>query len=1598
MKLLKFIILLFVLPFTASAQSPPTINVCDGDQTICLTGPTYNLCVQLTVQPGTPAINHFEIDWGDNSGIMMVPGSQNPADQMHIYNLANFYNKCDPEEKFTVELSTYYEGVAQPLYNSFPVRFYNKPIPNFTYDIPTCLNQDININNTTCENAASATYNWTFGDGTTATDKNPDKFYSTLSTYTAQLCASNECGVACISHPITVIDKPNIPGLSASPSSGCVPFNTKLSSINATGITDYEWKVISTPNNCSSCAVFIPPSGKDSVMPILRITEPGMYIVRLIGTNSCGADTSTIEINAAAQPGFTIGTIDVGCNSLSVNFNAPLIQYSGTIDSYLWTFPSGASISTSTAQFPGTVTFTQTDSITLKIFGPCDTIYKTIHIVVNSQTAVTFGTIQNNVCLSTAPFNLSATPPGGMFTGTGITDKNAGTFNPAVAGAGTHTITYMQGVPNCQSADSIVITVLPAPVVTIGGNIDMCRDEPPLTLTANVGPGTWSGPGVSGNQFNPALANIGRDTVWYQYTDNITGCKSTTSRIITVVARPSIQAPDTIYTCKISTPVDLDSLGNINFTPGLPNPGGSVNWAGTGVDNMGNFIANTTGNFSISVTYSVPPSCDTTISFVVKVAELTKAKAGSDTTICASSGVTFMLQGHPAPGKWYNTNENEVSNPITLTTGNNTYFYVFQENTPCESRDTVHITVVGDSVDAGDDQSICETETSLTLPAIPGAVWSGPALTGNVIDIASLNPDTFQYTLTNPNLPQGCNADMINVIVASQPSAQFTLSTDTACIGQTVTIFPVAMSGASFQINWGDGTTNNMLTHVYAAPGPFTIGLTVNTFQGPTVLCTNSSSAAIYLIKPPVAFDFSLNTNEGCGPLSVQFTNTSDAEDASFFWDFDNGMTFDGMQPDTVIFNQGIEDTTYQVRLVMKTRCDTVVLVKNVLVHPKPRASFGYSYPYPCSGNDVKLNITSVGNPDTNKIFSSQGHFINANLGQPYYLKFFTDSLPKTVGIWLVTSNSCGVDTAYQELTVQPADVVSLINLGQDSTVICPGASLTLKSYSTPGALVHWTNPATGETFTGDSIVIDYPVSGQYAVILYAEGCGYDSTLLKIRVRTPPPVSIANIPPDCPGEPISIAVTSPTGTVTTLPDNSSSTLKNFVHAFDLPSGTYPITVVATDQFGCTNTAQTQFYLGAKPAAGILPIPPVCAGETFTATQSSTGASTYTWLLDGRNFDGPQFSTSIMQSGYYPLLLLAKSNEGCKDSAITIVNVVKTPTAIIGDSVLVKCSPSQVLVTNKSTEFTDFEWKFSDNTTSQTLSYVKEFKNGGYVRIQLNVSNEGICFDSTFIELDLPQTPLALIEMTGHCTVDSGYSLQILYPLSALQTVTLFGPDTTWVNDYLIRNLKPGQYDLEITSPEGCTNDTTLKVLAIAELNMHLPPDTTLLLGQSLQINTTVNQPDLDFIWSPELDLNDPTIQSPTSTPRRDRLYILEATNSLGCSKTDSILIKVLVNYDTLIYLPNAYTPGDQNGVNDYFGLRSLNEAVVKIKELNVYDLHGTRIYHAEDCLPSVTRFDCEWDGTFRGNKAEAGIYKVFIAIEYSDGYLKREERELLLIR
>jgi len=107
--------------------------------------------------------------------------------------------------------------------------------------------------------------------------------------------------------------------------------------------------------------------------------------------------------------------------------------------------------------------------------------------------------------------------------------------------------------------------------------------------------------------------------------------------------------------------------------------------------------------------------------------------------------------------------------------------------------------------------------------------------------------------------------------------------------------------------------------------------------------------------------------------------------------------------------------------------------------------------------------------------------------------------------------------------------------------------------------------------------------------------------------------------------------------------------------------------------------------------------------------------------------------------------------------------------------------------------------------------------------------------------------------------------------------------------------------------------------------------------------------------------------------------MLEVTNEHGC--IDTVFKIVIVDEDFTVYIPNTFTPNDDN-INDVFNVKGLGlktEGYV----MDIFDRWGTLIYTTKDINKG-------WDGTVKGVKAADGVYIYSVKVIGGNGVGKKE--------
>lgn len=342
---------------------------------------------------------------------------------------------------------------------------------------------------------------------------------STTTTYTV----SGTSGSCTASLPVTVTVTPVVVGVTPS-TSIC---NGTSTTLTATGATNYSW----SPSTGLSSATGSTVTANPTVTTTYTVT----------GTTGTCSNTATTTVTVNPVPTVIASNNGPLCEGSTMQLTATSLP--GT--SYTWSGPNGFSANTQNGSIPATINAGGTYTVTTSLNG-C-TSSTTTNVVVNSGQVPVISPA-GPFCESGANSILSASIPGGSWSGNGITNATTGEFSPSQAGAGSHAISYTV-TGGCATPGTTTIVVNPMPVVQIT-TPDATGCAPFTTSLADAstpssGSITWDfGDGTNSNQLN-GVSHTFNSPGCYNVTVTSTsqaGCSTTTTCPSFICALPNAVA------------------------------------------------------------------------------------------------------------------------------------------------------------------------------------------------------------------------------------------------------------------------------------------------------------------------------------------------------------------------------------------------------------------------------------------------------------------------------------------------------------------------------------------------------------------------------------------------------------------------------------------------------------------------------------------------------------------------------------------------------------------------------------------------------------------------------------------------------------------------------------------------------------------------------------------------------------------------------------------------------------------------------------------------------------------------------------------------
>lgn len=325
--------------------------------------------------------------------------------------------------------------------------------------------------------------------------------------YTVSYTDGNGCVNVSIATTIVVNVAPVITSGTVSSPSSCGS-STGSIEVTGSGTGDISWTGTASGNATGVTLPYIIPN-----------LAAGSYNITIVDGNGCTSNILAQGLNDPNPP--TAPVISAGgaitfCDGGSVDLTS--------------SYPSGNVWSTAETTGTITVTTTQTISVTYTDGSGCSSASTPTVITVNANPATPTVTASGvtTFCEGGSVDLTSSQGSGNVWSSTETTQTIT------VTTGGPYTVTYTDGNGCLATSVATTVTVDPLPVMAFAALADVCDYFSPVTLSgATPAGGTYSGTGVTGTQFDPAVAGVGTHTITYDYTDG-NGCSNSTTQDILV--------------------------------------------------------------------------------------------------------------------------------------------------------------------------------------------------------------------------------------------------------------------------------------------------------------------------------------------------------------------------------------------------------------------------------------------------------------------------------------------------------------------------------------------------------------------------------------------------------------------------------------------------------------------------------------------------------------------------------------------------------------------------------------------------------------------------------------------------------------------------------------------------------------------------------------------------------------------------------------------------------------------------------------------------------------------------------------------------------
>ena len=954
--------------------------------------------------------------------------------------------------------------------------------------------------------------------------------------------------------------------------------------------------------------------------------------------------------------------------------------------------------------------------------------------------------------------------------------------------------------------------------------------------------------------------------------------------------------------------------------------------------------------YTVTVTDNL--SCTATNTVLVENATPPTPQISGPAVICNNNPITLSVAG----GNFTQINWSTAVATASIEVGQVGIYTVTVTNADgCTASNTQQV-LAGGNLQPGITVFPYQCDQQITLLAYTGFqsyAWSNGGM---------LQPITVQqsgtYTVTTTDIV-GCTATAtVSVTIPTQQPLSIT-GDKLLCPAEISTL---TASSGFLVYTWAgpSGFTANGQQPTANAAGTYTVTAT------DALGCTATATLAVQSLTPPTPAIVGPTTICGSNPITLD----AGAGFAAYSWSGSNGFTANSQQP--TVSSPG----TYSVTVTDANGCTGTA---QTVIQPGGSLSANITpLPYACDSQITLDAGPGFATYAWSNGLQSQFSILNSN------------------GIYTVTVTDAGgcSGTATAQVSIPTTTAPQVFSVPS----LCPGASITsIVTNQQNFVKFVWNTGETGPFITGVMGGQTYTVT-----VTDANGCTQTAGFTIALAPVPAPV-VTQLPYTCNGQ---ITLDAGPGFATYAWSNGLNAQFSIVNQ----PGTYTVTV--TSNLACPGTATTQVSIPPNPVASITGGTSFCVGSSTVLT-APAGFSAYVWA--GPNgFTANSQEPTVNGPGTYTVTVT--NADGCTATASATVQTGSLSPALESNEVFCQGTSLTIVVSGN---YAAYLWSDGSNKSSLTVSQV-----GVYT---VTVTDAAGCTGTATSQV--LAVPPASVSIGGGGTICGGGSAVLTTsgsvgtfawsngaigtPLTATQagtytvtvtdsngctatdseTVLAGAPVTATFNRISCRSGDAGTQTLTLTAANGC--DSVVTIVTTYQptkpgLALDTEPVVQAKIGQSVALDVSANFVVDSVWWASPFALSCTDCLSPTLTATASGLLRVTAFDPEGCRA--SVEMRIAVSKTVDLYVPNVLRPGSTD--NGFLSVFSGPE-IRSVRNFNVFDRWGNALFSRND-MPTNDP-SAGWDGTFRNQKMQPGVYVYYFEVLLADGSVELRSGDVTIV-